>query len=152
MRIFFFAVIFLTGCASIIDDDRQTITVITSEEEAKCTLQNSQGTFIINQTPGTITVNTICKPMTVICELEGYQTSQIEVEHTHKAAAWGNVLAGGIIGYGIDRLTGAACQYPQSIIVPLKKNGLDAVTNPDLDAVTNPDLDAVTNPDTENTS
>ena len=111
--------VFMTGCASIISDDKQVMTIESDPQGADCELVNQEGTFIAKDTPATVTLNTTCKPMTVTCTKEGYQKAQINIDYSHKGSAWGNILAGGPIGYIVDRQTGAGCDYPQRILVPL---------------------------------
>lgn len=113
-------VVQLAGCASILSDDQMNLTVESDPQGAECRLENQEGKFIV-KTPGTIPVDTTCKPMTVTCSKDGYRKVQQEVDYTHKGAAWGNILAGGGIGYIVDRQTGAGCEYPQSILITLEK-------------------------------
>ena len=111
--------VFLTGCASIVSDDKQVVTIESDPPGADCELVNQEGTYIAKNTPSTITLNTTCKPMTVTCTKDGYKKSQVNIDYSHKGSAWGNILAGGPIGYIVDRQTGAGCDYPQRILVPL---------------------------------
>lgn len=43
------------------------------------------------------------------------------VKSKTKGRAFGNVLAGGIIGVGVDMGDGAAYDYPTEIVVPMKR-------------------------------
>lgn len=115
-------VIFVTGCSSIVDDDRQTMTVETKPDGAQCTLKNKNGEFVIPSTPGTVTIETACDALTVTCSKTGYKTKSSSMEDSHKGIVWGNVIFGGIIGYAIDRSSGAACEYPPSVMVILEKS------------------------------
>ena len=110
----------VSGCASIVSDDQMNMTVESEPQGAECRLVNQEGTFVV-KTPQTVPIDTTCKPMQVTCKLDGYKTVQQEVDYSHKGAAWGNILAGGGIGYIVDRQTGAGCDYPQSILVTLDK-------------------------------
>ena len=113
-------VLICSGCASIISDDEMSMTVESEPQGAQCRLENPEGKFIVT-TPGTIPINTSCKPMSVTCSKEGYKKIQQQIDYTHKGSAWGNILAGGGIGYIVDRQTGAGCEYPQSILITLDK-------------------------------
>ena len=115
------SVSFLTGCSSILEDDTQTFTIESSPKGASCKAVNGEGTYLVGSTPQTISVNTDCEPLIITCEKDGYQTNQVTVDYTHKTAAFGNIIAGGGIGYIVDRGNGSACQYSQGTLVPLSK-------------------------------
>lgn len=120
---FFISMVYLTttGCASIISDSQMNMTVDSEPPGAKCTLSNKEGRYLVT-TPGTIPVDTTCSPLTIVCKKDGYKTVQRELDYSHKGAAWGNIILGGGIGYLVDRGTGAACEYPQSMTISLDNN------------------------------
>ena len=124
MRIFIVSglALCLSGCASIVSEGTQNLTVDTDPSGADCKLVNQEGTFYVRNTPGTVPIDTTCKPMTVECTKNGYRRVQETIDYSHKGAAWGNIILGGGIGYIVDRQTGAACDYPQSITVTLEKD------------------------------
>ncbi len=108
------------GCASILSDGQMNMTVSSEPENATCELSNKEGRYVV-KTPGTIPIDTTCSPMTVVCKKAGYKTIQRELDYSHKGETWGNIIAGGGIGYLVDRSTGAACEYPQSLTITLDK-------------------------------
>ncbi|MEN1728531.1 MAG: hypothetical protein AAGJ52_08820 [Pseudomonadota bacterium] len=113
--------LFLSGCASITTGQDQTLSIITpSCPGATCELVNKDGTFFVNETPGTVLVNRACGELSIRCSLEGHEDTLISVGSSVKAMTFGNIIFGGIIGVGVDAATGAACQYPSLIPVPME--------------------------------
>ena len=112
----------LVGCSSIISDSSQPFTVDTGDVKgATCRLSNNSGSFVIGSTPGTVVVDNACGTMQVVCSKEGYQTSSLTVDYSHKGSTAGNIILGGGIGYLVDRGTGAACKYPSSVFVGMNE-------------------------------
>ncbi|NKI36397.1 hypothetical protein HFP89_14600 [Wenzhouxiangella sp. XN79A] len=64
-------------------------------------------------------VNRVCGKLTVQCSRSGYDDYIMTVSSSLKAMTFGNIIFGGLIGAGVDAATGAACQYPALIPVPM---------------------------------
>lgn len=110
----------MSGCASITTGQDQTVSIVTpSCPGASCELVNKDGTFYVPVTPGTVVVNRACGALSVRCSKEGHNDTMISVGSSVKAMAFGNIIFGGFIGAGVDAVTGAACQYPSMIPVPM---------------------------------
>ena len=115
---------FFIGYASITGSKLQPVSVQTIFEGKEvsgvgCTLVNDAGKWFVTS-PGSVTVQKSTGDMTVDCvkdELRGKETL------VSKAAGmlWGNILAGGGIGYVVDRNTGAGFDYPNSITVMMNR-------------------------------
>ena len=120
--LFLLAVLFVvSGCASITTGQDQVVSVETPGcPAASCRLTNKDGTFFVSSTPGTVSVNRACGKLTVSCSLDGHPDSTLTVSSSVKAMAFGNIIFGGLIGAGVDTATGAACQYPSLIPVPMQ--------------------------------
>ena len=126
------ASILATGCSTIIEGRSQQLTVNTNPPNASCKLlrQNiSVGT--INPTPGSAYIEKTKHDITVECTKEGYQKATF-INHSGTAGAtFGNIVAGGLIGWGVDSATGADNKYetPMNITLvpeeeaPRKKRG-----------------------------
>lgn len=102
----------LCGCATIVKGTTQSIAVTTpGVPDAECTLSSSGiGTKVVT-TPATLTVEKSSDHITVVCRKECYQDGTgIIASHTESMAA-GNVLAGGVIGLGVDAVSGAMNRY-----------------------------------------
>jgi ABC-type Fe3+-hydroxamate transport system substrate-binding protein len=109
----------LSGCATIIDGTTQAVSVNTTPEEgASCTLVNSQGTWYLTS-PGSTTVHKTKTDLDVTCTKPGYKPGHVvSVSHfTGKTAA--NLIAGGVVGMGVDAASGANYKYDPLITVPL---------------------------------
>lgn len=98
------------------------MTVETKPSGAECILENDQGKFVVPSTPGTVTINTACDNLSVVCKKEGYKPVSSSLQDSHKGIVWGNVIFGGIIGYAVDRISGAACAYPDMVTVTMEEN------------------------------
>jgi len=111
----------LTGCASIVNGTNQSVSVNTGDAgNASCMLQNNKGTWYVNGTPGSVTVNRSFGDLSVDCKKSGLTGHKLVASHT-KGMAFGNVLFGGVIGAGVDMADGAAYDYPSDIFVPMRR-------------------------------
>lgn len=108
----------LPACASITKGSTQSILVETSPAGAECRLSNESGQWVANPTPQSVVVKKARGPITVSCT-KGKLAGGASVESTTEAAAFGNILAGGIIGAAVDMGSGAAYNYPASVSVKL---------------------------------
>lgn len=113
----------LTACASIVDGETQTLSVQTMNNGdpvsgAQCTLSSNKGTWFV-RTPGTVSVHRSYDALNVKCSKKGYDDTILAVKSTTKGMAYGNILAGGIIGAGVDMETGAAYNYPDLITLQM---------------------------------
>lgn len=116
------AICTLPACASITSDKSQPVSVSTCEVSgAQCELINGEGKYYISSTPGSVVVRNSSADLSINCKKEGYQPAVGLMKRSHKGMAWGNVLAGGIIGYAVDRGTGAAFQYDADINICMTK-------------------------------
>ncbi|HEX5364560.1 MAG TPA: hypothetical protein VFW59_09865 [Gallionella sp.] len=115
----------LTGCASMSGARTQTIAVQTVQDHkevtaAGCILANGVGRWFIT-TPGQIIINKNIDDLTVECSKEDVGSGSETIASKANGGMWGNVLLGGPIGYVVDRKSGAGYDYPQTIVVELKK-------------------------------
>lgn len=123
------AVLALTGCASITGSKVQPLTVTTTYENKEvtgvsCTLANDAGNWAIT-TPGTTSVNKSTAALVINCKqdtLAGHSS----LDSSANLNVWGNILVGGIIGYVVDRQTGAGFDYPSTVAIALRPLGTSA--------------------------
>lgn len=115
---------FLTqGCASIVEGSTQSLSVVTTPKSgAECKLKNDAGTWYVPKTPGSVSIKRSASDMSVTCSLEPGYSGNVAVPSKAKGLAFGNILAGGIIGGAVDMSTGAAYDYPYELIVPMNKD------------------------------
>ena len=108
--------LFLSNCASIMSDSVQAISVDTPNcRGAKCTLNNSNGVYFVQSTPGTVSVEKAYGDLTVTCEKDG-QTFTSTHQSKANVATYGNILLGGIPGALIDGGSGKGYDYPTYIV------------------------------------
>jgi hypothetical protein len=114
------AVLILSGCSTIIDGTSQEILVNTNPSAANCALSR-QGEVIgrVNPTPGGITIKKTKYDMTITCDKQGYQTATYLNHSGEAGATFGNIVAGGLIGWGIDSASGADNKYDSPVNITL---------------------------------
>lgn len=129
----------VTGCASIAGEKMQPVSVQTIQDNKEvagvgCTLINDAGKWFVT-TPGSVTVHKSTGDLAIDCGKDGNVVGHETLVSKSNGAVWGNILAGGGIGYIVDRNTGAGFNYPDSITIVLRKIG-DAVglTTPTVSA------------------
>ena len=97
-------------------DSVQAISVDTPNcRGAKCTLNNSNGVYFVQSTPGTVSVEKAFGDLTVTCEKDG-QTFTSTHKSKANVATYGNILLGGIPGALIDGGSGKGYDYPNYIV------------------------------------
>ena len=119
MRLTFLTVLaisFLSGCASIVGDSNQVVSIDTPNcPGAKCTASNSQGTYFVNQTPGTISINKAYSDLTVTCQKNGKSATSMH-KSSANVANFGNILLGGIPGALVDGGSGKGYDYQNYLV------------------------------------
>jgi hypothetical protein len=121
MRVLWIAsLLFLTGCASIIEGTSQEITINTNPPGADCSL-NRQGVSIghVNPTPGAITIKKTKYDIMIVCDKPGYQEATYLNHSGAAGATFGNIVAGGFIGWGIDSASGADNKYDSPVNISM---------------------------------
>jgi len=110
----------LAGCASVTSGTTQPVTVIAVCEgsivpEASCELVNDKGRWTI-KTPGPAVLQKAWGDLAVVCR-KGATTGTATFVSKPNSGVWGNVIAGGLIGYAIDSSSGAGFNYPSELPV-----------------------------------
>src|SRR6516162_6027082 len=96
----------VSGCASIVEGTTQSVAITTSPQDgAKCTLTNSEGIWYVT-TPGNAQVHKTKNNLDVVCTRAGFRDGHRTIEPSFNAVTVGNLVAGGIVGIGIDAATG----------------------------------------------
>lgn len=114
----------LTGCASIAGEKMQPITIQTVHDSKEivgvgCTLTNDAGSWFLT-TPGSVTVHKSTGDLAIDCKKDEIFGRQTLVSKSN-GAVWGNIIAGGGIGYIVDRNTGAGFDYPATTLLSMRK-------------------------------
>ena len=110
------ALLALAGCSTISQGTRQGIFVQTTPAGAHCDLvRKGKHIATLNATPGIASISRTKDYILLTCALAGYQdTSQILPSGIAKTTL-GNVLIGGVIGWGIDSAHGADNEYSYGV-------------------------------------
>lgn len=110
----------MQACASITTGTTQSVVVDTTPvQQATCTMQNEKGQWTVIRTPGAATVSKAYGLLSVQCRTEAGHTGSSSVNSTTAGAAFGNIIAGGLVGAAVDIGSGAAYQYPAQVLVSL---------------------------------
>lgn len=115
-----------SGCASIVSGQNQSLSVQTRSKsdqvtDANCKLSNDKGEWYL-KTPGSTTVRRSYENLAVLCEKPGFDAGLASAKSSTKAMAFGNIIFGGVVGVGVDTMTGAAYDYPDVIVVDMGVN------------------------------
>lgn len=111
------SITFITGCATVMCGPNQKVSVSSDPTNA---VVNVDGTSSY-ETP--TTVNLARKTdHTLIFTKEGYRQERIVLMHVISGAVAGNILAGGLIGWGVDAMTGSQFKLvPETVHVVMRK-------------------------------
>ena len=105
-----------SGCATIVEGRSQNIGIASSPPGAHCTLQrNGAQLGVVDSTPGSVTIEKTKDDILVSCALAGYQPSTQYLHSGISSGVYGNIIAGGLIGWGVDSATGADNDYPSAV-------------------------------------
>jgi hypothetical protein len=119
--------ILATGCASVTGSRSQPVTLTSSHagnsvKGAECILSNDKGKWYVT-TPGSVVIRKAYGELAVDCKKEQLAGAKI-FKSKNEAGVWGNIIAGGVVGYAIDAKSGAGFSYPSEMNVDLvKKTG-----------------------------
>jgi hypothetical protein len=109
----------LAGCATLTKGTSQIIAVDTpGVPGAACTITTQSGPQLVN-TPGTITLAKGSSALPISCTKECYVTGTSIIPSNAEAMTAGNVVFGGVIGLGVDAVSGAMNKYPDMVTVAM---------------------------------
>jgi len=114
----------MSGCASVMEGSDQVININTTGceefEPMRCNVVNSEGSSTLTA-PSSVSVEKARGAMTISCTSRDRSsaTGNLVVDSSYEAMNAGNILAGGIIGIGVDAATGAMWKYPSTVVVPM---------------------------------
>jgi hypothetical protein len=112
----------LAGCASITSGTSQRIAVTAVCEgdivpATSCKLSNDKGNWQLT-TPESTVIRKSYGELTVSCS-NAQSSGSAKFVSKNNNGAWGNLLAGGLIGYAVDSGNGAGFNYPEDVAVVL---------------------------------
>lgn len=116
-------IVLLSGCASVTGTKNEPVSVDSFYQNKEivgcnCKLVNDKGVWFVT-TPGSVVIQKSYENLLITCTKDGMDTGSAIFESKAAGGAWGNILAGGPIGYAIDRSSGAGFDYPPSMNVEM---------------------------------
>ena len=120
------AVVLLSGCASIVEGRSQQMTVNTNPNGASCVFMR-QGLPVatVEPTPNSVYIEKNKYDITVECSKDGYQKATYFNHSGTAGATWGNIVLGGLIGWGIDSASGSDNKYESPMNISLVPNEVE---------------------------
>ncbi|CAN1724060.1 PEGA domain-containing protein [Hyphomicrobium sp. 1Nfss2.1] len=110
--ILFFSLIVIAGCATIVKGTTQMVAIDTpGAPGASCELSSPGIGSRSVVTPATIELDKSQHNIAVTCRKACFQDSVAMIPSYTEGMAAGNVIAGGVIGLGVDAATGAMNKY-----------------------------------------
>lgn len=111
----------LCACASITKGTTQPIDIVTTPAESICKIDRNGANLGSITTPGSLTIDRTKDPIIVTCSKKGYLDSVLTVRSGQEGMVMGNLIAGGLIGWGVDSATGADNKYESPVSIVLQR-------------------------------
>ena len=108
----------LSGCASLLNDDTQELTVRVmcsgKAVQAYCRAENTKGSWTFNS-PGKVVVTGDNRGLDITCKTQFSQPLTVTAPALPSWEMAGNLLAGGLIGGAVDLYNNKGLRYPENI-------------------------------------
>ena len=108
----------LSGCATLLDEDIQEISVSLQCKErmvrAQCVAENSKGRWSF-RAPGMVQVNNHIGDLNISCKVQYMPQFTVSVSAMPTWNMAGNILLGGIIGAAYDLHNNTGFKYPETV-------------------------------------
>lgn len=110
----------LAGCATLTTGTTQLVSINTpGAAGATCTLSSSGIGTVTVVTPANLPLKKYGEDVAIQCKKECYADGVGTLPATVEAMVAGNILAGGLIGLGVDTMSGAINKYPPNVDVAM---------------------------------
>ena len=110
----------LSGCATLLDEDTQEISVSLQCKErlvrAQCVAENSKGRWMF-RAPGVVQVNNDNGDLNISCKVQYMPQFTVSVSAMPTWNMAGNILLGGIIGAAYDLHNNTGFKYPETVSI-----------------------------------
>jgi hypothetical protein len=121
----------LSGCATIIKGEMQTISVATPPVEgARCVFYGADGYYRDVITPGRIDLRRDREDLAVTCMKRGFKDASATLSSDFNFVTLGNAIIGGMTGVIVDATSGANDSYPHEIEIPMEPLPKPAAAEP----------------------
>jgi hypothetical protein len=117
------ALVFATGCASIMQGSNQNVGMSSTPTGAKIMVDNRD----MGVTPASVRLSRKDNH-TVRLELPGYQPYEMQLSRKTSGWVWGNLVFGGIPGLAIDAITGSMYKLTPEDVSATMSNGTTAMS------------------------
>jgi hypothetical protein len=128
---FVWLAVMLAACATITKGTTQVVAVNTpGVAGASCTLTSPAIGTLTVVTPDTISLPKASDNISVRCSKECYQDGAGVISSNMEGMTAGNIILGGVIGLGVDAVSGAMNKYSPEIqvaLIPIPGCGAPAV-------------------------
>ena len=108
----------LSGCATLLDEDTQEISVSLQCKErlvrAQCVAENSKGRWSF-RAPGLVQVNNDYGDLMITCKVQYMPQFTVSVPSMPSWNLAGNILLGGLIGAAYDIHNNTGLKYPETV-------------------------------------
>ena len=112
------AVLLLTGCASLLNDDTQELSVNLMCKHkpilATCFAENDRGRWVFSA-PGNVRVKNDYSSLSISCKGQYVERFTVSAPALPSMAMAGNVLIGGLVGVAVDMFNATGLKYPENI-------------------------------------
>jgi hypothetical protein len=110
----------LAGCSTIIEGRSQQVMINTNPSGADCDIyRNEDKIASVSDTPGSAYIEKTKYDIKIECDKDGYQTATYMNHSGTAGATWGNIVAGGGIGWAVDSATGSDNKYESPVNITL---------------------------------
>lgn len=110
----------ISGCATLLDEDTQEISVSLQCKErlvrAQCVAENSKGRWSF-RAPGVVQVNNDIGDLNISCKVQYMPQFTVSVSAMPTWTMAGNILMGGIIGAAYDLHNNTGLKYPETVSI-----------------------------------
>lgn len=132
------AVLILGGCSTIVEGTSQEIVLNTNPNGASCALER-EGVVIarVDPTPGAATIKKTKHDITISCTRDGFHQATFFNKSGAAGATFGNIVAGGLVGWAVDSASGADNKYTSPVnltLVPITDPAPAPTSSDDLEA------------------
>ena len=112
------AMLLLTGCASLLNDDTQEVSVRLMCKHrpilATCFAENDKGRWVFSA-PGYVRVKNDYSALSISCKGQYVERFTVSAPALPSMAMAGNVLIGGLVGAAVDMYNATGLKYPENI-------------------------------------
>lgn len=119
----------LSACSTIVNGSNQMVSFNTGDVVGADCVATGGSDYAVNETfttPAEVKLPRSKKKVDITCNKAGYQTATKSILGKVEGSTAGNIIAGGGIGLGVDALTGAIYKYPDTVMIPMDRVGMDS--------------------------